>query len=219
MATASTNGRSPLIMRDDLVSAGKAIHDSVQSKVEIRLKELEQDMYMAMGKEIDRIVTKRLGEMQTEVKENIKMMIQGYQAGQDQVMALLTKGINITVPENAIAIKSEPNPVYVTIPENAIKAADVHVSVPEGAIKMGEVNFTAPAITNQFSVPENAIKSDVHFTVPENAIEHKTIVNIEDKAFDIKLHQKPKERKVVEKSIIYSETTGRPEKIREVIEE
>lgn len=230
MATENVNGVNrvsdqipdftTLMFKKDLMEASKAIHDSTQMEIKALVKNLEREVLISLGKHIEKMVEEKVSSSLSQIKSENELTIKAYQDGLANMTALFAKGISVNVGEKAIQIHQVPSVVNVSIPAEAIElkampAPVVNVSVPSDSIlvKMGEVNFTAPAITNQVNVP------DIKMVVPENAIEHKTIVNIEEKAFDIKLHQPAKKQKVVEKSIIYSETTGRPEKIREVIEE
>lgn len=190
--------------RDDVIEAARAVKDEMVKRLEAAEKRLT-DRFDAQVKSLERSYLSQLRELLSNWHPSINVA---------------APNVNLS-PTLSLAEAMQPPQVTVNIPESTINVAAPSVSVTPtlslaDALPAPQVTVHVPdqpPATVNFSVPDGAVRVDVHqqpsiVNVPEGSIR----VDVsQPEALEVRM---PKRKQRVEKSIVYG-PTGRPDKIVE----
>ena len=200
----------------------KAIHDSVMTKLEEGVVPgVAKAVYEAVVKKVTDLVVQEVTNQFTKVYASIDYLRKTYEGSLRDLVSLIKSMPTPQVPEGAIRVEVNQSPSYVNVPEGAIRV-ETHapqVIVPVGAIRVDVRQEPSQVIISDkaFDITLNqpAMTFSPHIEVPQGKAPQVSVV-VPEKAIELII---PKRTTKTERSIIYSETTGRPQTLLDVTTE
>lgn len=210
--------------REEFVEAARATSDSIrdylntklsdlESKFEARVIRLQQDILQELNVKLNSIISTYETSI-SSVRSSLQSKKDILDVLDNALRSIPAPNVRLSIPPEAIQVHVKQDVPSITLPDKAIQVhvnqetPQVSVNIPKDSIKV-QIQQDTP----QVIIPKDAISvvveqkpSQVTLEVPENAIQVQV---------DVSQQQAPR---ITERKVVYDPTTGRPDRIVEVVE-
>lgn len=131
--------RKPLATQDDILQAGKAIHDKMLMEMDDKFQVTESEIGMRLGKVLDTRLdkaisiefNKRLNEIESKYQDKINILQRMVEQTLGQMRDFI-QAIQIPAPVISVNIPDQQTPVVnVSLPEMSITLPEMSVQLPQ----------------------------------------------------------------------------------------